>query len=251
MPNSPGAPIAAGNSPFWPGPRPASFRGVRLVHRPALPSKSLEALSYDLLCAGHALSGGYDLLYMLADNTAVSLILPRLCGKRIVINTDGLEWQRSKWPWYGRLFLKFNEWLATRLTSHLVVDAREMGAYFKRRYGRETTYLTNGTDLIASRDPGLVRRLGLEPGFAAIEPGQARAFFATLREGETAPPYRMAPFRDVFIEDMLGLASALPEELRAALREELSNIWEEFRSEYEEVPPADTDMKHNPFLIIE
>jgi hypothetical protein len=94
------------------------------------------------------------------------------------------------------------------------------------------------------------RRLGLEPGFAAIEPGQARAFFAILREGETAPPYRMARFREVFIEDMLELASVLPEDLRAALREELANIWEEFRAEYEEVPPADTDMKHNPFLMI-
>jgi hypothetical protein len=94
------------------------------------------------------------------------------------------------------------------------------------------------------------RRLGLEPGFAAIETGQARAFFAILREGETAPPYQMARFRDVFIEDMLGSASALPDDLRAALREELFSIWDEFRSEYEEVPPADTDMKHNPFLII-
>jgi hypothetical protein len=49
---------------------------------------------------------------------------------------------------------------------------------------------------------------------------------------------------------MLGIASVLPDDLRAVLREELSNIWEEFRAEYEEVPPADTDMKHNPFLII-
>jgi hypothetical protein len=94
------------------------------------------------------------------------------------------------------------------------------------------------------------RRLGLEPGFTAIEAGEARAFFAILREGETAPPYQMARFREVFIEDMLGIASVLPDDLRAVLREELSNIWEEFRAEYEEVPPADTDMKHNPFLII-
>jgi len=94
------------------------------------------------------------------------------------------------------------------------------------------------------------RRLGIESGFAPITPEQARTFFEILREGETAPPYRMAPFREVFIEDLLGLASALPEDLRAALREELSKIWEEFRSEYEEVPPADTDMMHNPFLII-
>ncbi|MCU0853288.1 MAG: DsrE family protein, partial [Thermoplasmata archaeon] len=48
------------------------------------------------------------------------------------------------------------------------------------------------------------RRLGLEPGFAAIDPGEARAFFAILREGETAPPYQMARFREVFINDMLG-----------------------------------------------
>jgi hypothetical protein len=94
------------------------------------------------------------------------------------------------------------------------------------------------------------RRLGIEPGFAAITPEEARAFFEILREGEAAPPYRMACFREVFIEDMLGPASALPEDLRASLREELSAIWEDFRSEYEEVPPVDTDMIHNPFLII-
>ncbi len=94
-------------------------------------------------------------------------------------------------------------------------------------------------------------RLGLAPGYAAIRAEDARARFALLRDGETAPPYRMARFRDVFIEEMLALAPGLPGDLRAALREELSAIWEAFRSEYEEVPPADTDMKHNPFLIIE
>ena len=93
-------------------------------------------------------------------------------------------------------------------------------------------------------------RLGLAPGYAAIRAEDARALFALLREGETAPPYRMARFRDVFLGEMLALAPGLPDDLRPALREELSAIWEAFRSEYEEVPPADTDMKHNPFLII-
>jgi|WetSurMetagenome_2_1015567.scaffolds.fasta_scaffold15835_4 hypothetical protein len=93
-------------------------------------------------------------------------------------------------------------------------------------------------------------RLGLEPGFASIASDEARALFAILREGETAPPYQMARYRDVFLEDMPGLVSGLPDDHRAALREELSKIWEEFRFEYEEVPLADTDMKHNPFLII-
>ncbi|HET6490733.1 MAG TPA: DUF6178 family protein [Syntrophales bacterium] len=94
------------------------------------------------------------------------------------------------------------------------------------------------------------RRLELEPGFAAITPEEARAFFTILRKGEAAPPYQMTRFRDVFLEDMLGLASKLPDDLRAALQEELSKIWEEFVDEYKDVPPEDTDMKHNPFLMI-
>ncbi len=94
------------------------------------------------------------------------------------------------------------------------------------------------------------RRLGIEPGFAPVVPEEARAFFTILREGETASPYRMTRYRNVFLEDMLGLASTLPDNLRTALQEELSNIWADFRTEYEEVPPADTDMKHTPFLII-
>lgn len=94
------------------------------------------------------------------------------------------------------------------------------------------------------------KRLGLEPGFAAIAPDEARSFFAILREGEPAPPWRMARHKDMFVEEMLACAEDLQGEVRATLREELSGAWDEFRSEYEEVPPADTDMKHNPFLLI-
>jgi hypothetical protein len=95
------------------------------------------------------------------------------------------------------------------------------------------------------------KRLGLEPGFSDITPDEARSLFAVLREGEPGPPYRMDRFKDVFVEEMLACAEELPGDLRATLREELASAWDDFREEYEEVPPADTDMKHNPFLLIQ
>jgi hypothetical protein len=61
----------------------------------------------------------------------------------------------------------------------------------------------------------------------------------------------MARFKNVLVEDMLACAEELQGELRATLREEMAGAWDEFREEYEEVPPADTDMKHNPFLLIQ
>lgn len=144
--------------------RRKNYKGVKLVYLPALNSKSFEALSYDFLGVVHSLLKQYDILYMLADNTAVLLTLPRIFGKKIVVNTDGIEWLRSKWPWHGKLLIKFNEWMATKLTPHLIVDSKEMGAYYKQRYDRKTTYITNGAELIESIKPERVMNLGLEPG---------------------------------------------------------------------------------------
>jgi glycosyltransferase involved in cell wall biosynthesis len=151
-------------STLYPKPRKKEYRGVRLVYIPAAKSKSFEALSYDFLCIFHSLFHKYDLLYMLADNTAVLLTLAKIFGKKIVINTDGVEWLRSKWPWYGKLFIKFNEWMATKLTPHLIVDSREMGTYYEKRYARKTTYITNGAERIESKNPEKVEALELKPG---------------------------------------------------------------------------------------
>jgi glycosyltransferase involved in cell wall biosynthesis len=150
-------------SNLYPKPRMKEYEGVKLVHIPAIKSKSLEALLYDLLCIFHSLFKRYDLLYLLGDTTALWLILPKIFRKKIVVNTDGIEWWRSKWPWYGKIFLKFNEWIATKITKYLIVDSKEMGKFYKYRYNKDTTYITNGAELIESTNPKILKNFGLEP----------------------------------------------------------------------------------------
>jgi len=144
-------------------PRLREYLGVRLVHIPVIRSKSFEALLYDLMTVIHALSGKFDALYMLSDTTAMWLVIPRLLGKTVVVNTDGIEWRRSKWPWYGQALLKFNEWLAVQITPHLIVDSKAMGRYYKDRYDVDTDYITNGANLIQSENPELIAEFGLTP----------------------------------------------------------------------------------------
>ena len=51
-------------------------------------------------------------LYFIAGNSPVTWI-PRTVGTRTVINVDGLDWKREKWPTFAKRYIQFAEYLAT------------------------------------------------------------------------------------------------------------------------------------------
>jgi hypothetical protein len=67
-------------------------------------------------------------------------ILLRGAGKKVVLNVDGLEWQRAKWGALGRTYYRVAARLAARLPIELVTDARVIQRHYRREYGRETAY---------------------------------------------------------------------------------------------------------------
>lgn len=150
-------------SNLYPKPRRKEYKGVKLAYIPSIKTKSFEALSYDFFSIIHSLIRKYDVFYMLADTTAMWLVIPKLFRKTIVVNTDGIEWWRSKWPWHGKIFLKFNEWIATKITKHLFVDSKEMGKFYKYRYSKDTLYVTNGTELLESTNQDIIKEYGIYP----------------------------------------------------------------------------------------
>jgi glycosyltransferase involved in cell wall biosynthesis len=85
-------------------------------------------------------------------------------GSRVVLNVDGLEWERSKWGRAGRSYYRVCAWLAPKLPVVLVSDATVIAAYYKDRYGRRTVYIPYGTDSRRLPPGDELRRLGLRPG---------------------------------------------------------------------------------------
>ena len=78
--------------------RPPTYRGIKLVCLPAIQSKSLSTYS----AMAVSLLRDYDALLVCNVANSPFCFLPKLFGKRIAINVDGLEWLRSK---YGQLAL--------------------------------------------------------------------------------------------------------------------------------------------------
>lgn len=139
------------------------YKGVRLVYVPGIRSKALGSLSYGFSGLVHASLGEYDCLHVFNVGNAPVCVLPRLLRKKIVMMTDGLDWQRRKWGPVVRRALQFGEYVATKVATELVADARAMQRYYLARYGASSVYIPYGAHVDVSREPELLNEFGLEP----------------------------------------------------------------------------------------
>ena len=74
------------------------YKGMDLVTLPTIPNKYFDTIVHSFLSSIHGLRSRYDIvLYFIAGNSLVTWI-PRLLGQKTIINVDGLDWKREKWP---------------------------------------------------------------------------------------------------------------------------------------------------------
>lgn len=151
-------------TPYSDPQRPREYRGVKLVYLPCLRGKWLETPSHELLSALHSLFRPFDIYYILACRASWCYLLHRLLGKRVVFNTDGLDWERRKWGALARRYLKFSYWMAFKIATGLGSDSRAMAERFAAAFGAPVPeYLTCGVDVDAPTRREILDEYGLTP----------------------------------------------------------------------------------------
>lgn len=140
------------------------FRGVRRIVLPAPRLKSLEKPVHAVLSLLHAAAAGSDVVLVLGIAAGPFVFLPRAAGARVVVNTDGLEWQRRKWGALASAYLRFAERAVGAAADHLVTDAHCVRDYYRTRYGRVSTFIPYGARALPAAPPGVLGRLGLTAG---------------------------------------------------------------------------------------
>lgn len=141
------------------------YEGMRLIYRPAFPSRALETLSHTALSLLHAALRKTDVCLVFNTANSPLLWIARMAGKRVVVHTDGLEWERDKWRGLGARYFCWAARKATRQKNvPLISDSLEIQKYYRREFGRETEFIAYGAPLVESRDPALLAKFGLVPG---------------------------------------------------------------------------------------
>ena len=138
------------------------YSGMHLVHLPNLSSKTLDTMSHTFLSVLHALFGKYDICMVFNAANSFFLLPLRLSGKIIAINTDGLEWRRSKWGLAGKTYYKLAEKVACVLANRIVTDSKGMKDYYKKRYGIDSSEIAYGAPIQTTTSSQFIENMGLK-----------------------------------------------------------------------------------------
>ena len=140
------------------------FNGVKIIILPTVQGKFTETVIHEFLSSVYSLFlRKYDIYYVLGCRSTWVYLIHWLLGRRLVINTDGLDWKRKKWGKIARSYLTFTYWLARKITNHLVSDSNELKKYYLQEYGKSSAFLTNGGNIIYECDSNILNEFGLEP----------------------------------------------------------------------------------------
>ncbi|MEZ4523584.1 MAG: nucleotidyltransferase family protein [Thermomicrobiales bacterium] len=142
---------------------PDVYRDVRLVKLPTIKNKYLDTVSHTLLASLHAAIHRYDVVIMFGVGNSPQAFGLRLAGLPVLLNVDGLDWKRAKWPAPARALLKFAERLATRAATRTITDSHNVRSYYRQRYGKDLDYIPYGASPGPAALNGHLSRFDLEP----------------------------------------------------------------------------------------
>jgi glycosyltransferase involved in cell wall biosynthesis len=141
-----------------------TFKGMRLIKLPTIATKYFDTIIHSCISSLHALSQRYDVaLYFIAGNSPMTWI-PRLVGTKTILNVDGLDWKREKWPAPAKKYIQFAEYLATKLPNVYITDSHVVQGYYRDRFDSEPPYIPYGSEVPLVEPGEVLARFGLEPG---------------------------------------------------------------------------------------
>src|SRR5665647_906892 len=92
-------------------------------------------LYYALIC---------DVVYMLGIYGGVALFLPRLLGKEVIVNADGLEWKRAKYHIVERGIIILFFAVSLNLATKIIVDNRALRQFIGPRHHSKLSCIPYG-----------------------------------------------------------------------------------------------------------
>jgi len=152
-----------------------TWRGIERINVQVDREGALGTISFDWHSIRHAATQE-GVCLVLGYNTAALLAPLRAQGQKILINMDGIEWQRPKWSRPVRLWFYVNEWLGAWLGHRLVADHPAIADHLATRRPRGAiATIPYGGDEVTGAPVAPVTALGLAPGkylisIARIEP---------------------------------------------------------------------------------
>ncbi len=197
--------------------RQREHAGARLVHLPTVQNKYLDTIVHTALSTGHMITRDRPdvAIYFIAGNAPV-VPFARMAGVPSILQIDGMDSERAKWPKAARKLIRQAERMSAAAATIAVTDSESVADLYEQRFGRRILSIPYGASL---PDPGTTaecERLGVEPGRFILFVGRLvpenNAHLLVEAHRLLAPDWPLvivgdAPYADKYIADLKAKAN--------------------------------------------
>jgi len=139
------------------------YKGVKLKILPTINHKYFDTVFHAFLCVMHSLFEKYDAILICNAANSVFSFFPRLTGKKVIVNVDGIERKRKKWNPIGRLWYFFGEFFSIIFPNKIIADAEVIQKYYKKRYNKDSVLISYGACTEKALSKEILSKFGLKP----------------------------------------------------------------------------------------
>lgn len=141
--------------PWYTGPTPATYKGVRLVPLASVKTKHLDAITHTFNATVRAMREGHDIYHFQGVGPALLSWMPRVFrpSAKVVTTFHCLDRRQLKWGFLARMILRFGEFAACRFAHKTIVVSKTLSHYAREVYKCKPEYIPNGITEAKKRLP--------------------------------------------------------------------------------------------------
>lgn len=152
-------------------PKIPKYNGVNLFYFPLRPfCRIIYETIYDIYSLIKS-SLMCDYIYMLGYGAGFFFFIPKLFGKKLLVNVDGIEWRRDKYSKVEKLVLYLSEIFAVHFSDIIIADSIEIKKYIELKHGKNAVYISYGVEMppIELWNPHKLKEISSANNFTSLE----------------------------------------------------------------------------------
>jgi len=142
------------------------YKGVKIKTITTTAKKGFDTLWHSFKCTLDIIvHNTADVVHIQNGGNSIWAIPLRLFGKKVFISQDGVDWKRDKWPWYGKLYLRFSAFLTAHLPNEVIFDNVIAKRLFEEKFGKQYKFIPFGSEVeFAEQNLEVLSNNNLEKG---------------------------------------------------------------------------------------
>jgi glycosyltransferase involved in cell wall biosynthesis len=142
----------------------SEYKGIKLKSFKTVNKAGFDTLIHSFQCTLDVIfRNTADYVHLHSGANSIWAFFLRLAGKKVIVTQFAMDWKRDKWPWYGKLFYIFSNYLTAFVPHAVVFDNIFTKEYFEKKYNKTYGFIPYGCEVPEpSESTEILEKLGLK-----------------------------------------------------------------------------------------